>query len=679
MQFKQDSTVKRSDLSEFMAEVHFVSERNNLQIQSTTSKIDIVDEKPIQRLEDDQYEYIAHLRLRTDDGDMHYKKTFEVKIKGYNIDNYTHTFDGGRCYYYKLENVPSVHLKCDLEKQSHFQFARFKIPPQIPNESYQKLSMMEFKSVVDLKFLFFQEGVHVVNMTDSSSDDKHKFHYQVFFYPDSLEESGIFISTDGSIIRNIDNFGIAQYKSYIVDTVNLDNNSIDILESIQKQYVKLTVEPKNSYVSFNGKPLDVKNGKIVFELKEKGFYTCKVECANYVSKIDTIIVDKMDKPIERVIRLNKSLGTLLISGLENDTDSAVVFVDDELKGVIRGKQSYTNNEISSGTHNIKVFNPLYTLFDTMVSVPVGSTVSLKPEWKENHVDISVFCPDNDADIYINGYRMGGDNWNGKLPLGYYRFESRKRGCRPIPKDFNFETPLDIHVFQLPSPVPLIGFLQMDGKCRHAEVDVYRNDSLCFTQKLPVFLPLEVDSYSLVAKKNRNYNEKTFDNILISDSDTFKMFIDQEKVFHFFVEPLVSYDYSGDWAFGCSIGYLHRHLGCKVSCVSNFNFDFQSDKQIPDIDVAPEETAFLMSSLGIYFHVFKDFYLMIAGGYGEKKRYANINGYKCELEKNSYNGPVLEAGMLFSLGSYCLFSLSIYNIGFSSSDFTGFQMGIGLKL
>ena len=72
MQFKQDSTVKRSDLSEFMAEVHFVSDRNNLQIQSTTSKIDIVDEKPIQRLEDDQYEYIAHLRLRTDDGDMHY-------------------------------------------------------------------------------------------------------------------------------------------------------------------------------------------------------------------------------------------------------------------------------------------------------------------------------------------------------------------------------------------------------------------------------------------------------------------------------------------------------------------------------------------------------------------------------------------------------------------------------
>lgn len=684
VRFDVTDTVKNTELSDDEAEIRFISERNDLEIQSNTPGLDIIDKQPSNRFEDDRYMYVVHARLRSEYGEWHRKRTFEIKIKGFAYGKYVGVIESGMRYDIEITNIPDYRLLWYEYEKSRL--VPSKVPPEVQtavSNNLYPLAMIHFHSQVELAFDETDNGI-VGIVCDMNDPLANIYNYRVYLLPDSLDMNGTIYFTDktGVGIQDVKT-GIKKQESLFFSVEkkgNTSNSDETIPLTLKRRYVKISRNPEQALVLLNGSlPIEDREGIATFELREPGFYTYKVVCANYNSISDTLKITNMDDEIPVVsVTLQPSFGTLKVEGLANDTDQAVVYLDEARKCVISYNQPYTDGFVSSGLHNIKVVNPLYMLYDTTINMVQGQVVELHPVWKANYMHLSLSCPDKDASIWLNERKMGGNYWSGNLPLGCYRVETRKDGCQTMAKDLFFDMPDATLSLPLPSPIPFVGYIYMKGNNRKAKVDVYRGDSLCFTCKLPALLPLEVDAYSFVAKKSMNYNAQKQDNVTIRKSDTIQLDFKQVKVRSFFIEALGSLDRSVYYGGGCAIGFLHRHVGWKVSCVSDFIFDYDGDAVISGKDVNPTETAFLMAAFDLVIHLSHGCYLSVGGGYGLKKQFADVDGVRTELTDLSCEGVALKGGLFFTLGSHMICSLSAYSIGFHNADFPGLQLGLGFR-
>ena len=686
VRFVVSDKVRIPELPDDEAEIRFISERNDLEIQSNTPRLDIIDKQPSNRFEDDRYMYVVHARLRSEYGEWHSKRTFEIRIKGFAYGKYVGVIESGMRYDIDITNIPDYRLLC---YENYYEKARL-VPSKVPSEvktavsnNLNPLALVNFYSQVELAFNETDKGI-VGIVCDINDPLENIYKYRVYLLPDSLDMNGTIYYTDKTGVGlQAYKTGIKKYESIFLSVdkkSNTSNSDESTPVTLKRRILKISRYPEQALVLLNGSlPIEDREGIATFELREPGFYTYKVACANYNSISDTLKIMNMDDEIPIVsVSLQPSFGTLKVEGLANDTDQAVVYLDDERKCVISYNQPYTDGFVSSGMHNVKVVNPLYMLYDTTINMVQGQVVELHPVWKANHMHLSLSCPDKDASIWLNERKMGGNIWNGNLPLGCYRVETRKDGCQTMAKDLFFDLPDATLSLSLPSPIPFIGYIYMKGNNRKAKVDVYRGDSLCFTCKLPTLLPLEVDAYSFVAKKSMNYNSQKKEGVGIRKGDTIQLDFKQVKVRSFFIEALGSMDYSGNYSGGCAIGFLHRNIGWRVSCVSDFNFEYNSGAFISGKDVDPTESAFMMAALGLVIHFSHGCYLMVSGGYGLKKQFADVDGVRTELTDISCEGVALEGGLIFSLGSHMICSLSAYNIGFHNADFSGFQLGLGFR-
>ena len=231
------------------------------------------------------------------------------------------------------------------------------------------------------------------------------------------------------------------------------------------------------------------------------------------------------------------------------------------------------------------------------------------------------------------------------------------------------------------PLPLSaakGKLFLSGNNVRDLVGVYRNDSLCLSCMLPAVLYMEEGTYSVQAKKTRKYDAAIYTDLTVRKDSTTALHIHQKRVSFFFTEALAGMDPGREWTGGCAMGMLHRHVGWRISAVSNFNFNDQWDASIHESgEVRTDETLFMMATAGFCFHLFKPVYLTLSGGYGIWRQFAGMDGTRTLLLDRTLEGVTAESGLMVAMGSHLTVSASVYTMSFNSLDYIGGQFGLGV--
>ena len=330
VRFDVTDTVKNTELSDDEAEIRFISERNDLEIQSNTPGLDIIDKQPSNRFEDDRYMYVVHARLRSEYGEWHRKRTFEIKIKGFAYGKYVGVIESGMRYDIEITNIPDYRLLWYEYEKSRL--VPSKVPPEVQtavSNNLYPLAMIHFHSQVELAFDETDNGI-VGIVCDMNDPLANIYNYRVYLLPDSLDMNGTIYFTDktGVGIQDVKT-GIKKQESLFFSVEkkgNTSNSDETIPLTLKRRYVKISRNPEQALVLLNGSlPIEDREGIATFELREPGFYTYKVVCANYNSISDTLKITNMDDEIPVVsVTLQPSFGTLKVEGLANHTDQAVV-------------------------------------------------------------------------------------------------------------------------------------------------------------------------------------------------------------------------------------------------------------------------------------------------------------------------------------------------------------------
>ena len=287
VRFVVTDTVRIPEIPDDEAEIRFISERNDLEIQSNTPKLDIIDKQPSNRFEDDKYMYIVHARLRSEYGEWHGKRTFTIKIKGVDYGRYVCVIESGMGYDIEITNIPDYYLSCGEVYKEDQNLKLSLIPPEVKkivSNNISQLSMVQFVSKAELIIDEKEKGV--VKMICEKEDPwESQYVYTVYLLPDSLDMNGTINVYDknGAVLPRIETrikrAGVKYYEIKKESNSNTDDLSP---QSIIRKYVSIRRSPENALVLLNGSlPFEDREGTATFELREPGFYTYKVACANH--------------------------------------------------------------------------------------------------------------------------------------------------------------------------------------------------------------------------------------------------------------------------------------------------------------------------------------------------------------------------------------------------------------
>lgn len=100
--------------------------------------------------------------------------------------------------------------------------------------------------------------------------------------------------------------------------------------------------------------------------------------------------------------------------------------------------------------------------------------TVKVDLASSKASVNVECDMLQADIYIDGNKVGQGTWNGSMLPGWHEFESKREGYAPVKNEVFIEEN-GKHDITIPNPVPIYGSLDISGHPQLAEV--YVDDSL----------------------------------------------------------------------------------------------------------------------------------------------------------------------------------------------------------
>ena len=222
----------------------------------------------------------------------------------------------------------------------------------------------------------------------------------------------------------------------------------------KKQRLILNVTPKKATVKINGEERKVFNGTFEEELP-LGKYGFTVSADKYHACEDSVVIFNLRKPHVKNIALRQAFGWLRVDGAV-DVSDATLFVDNENLG----KMGSRKMEVASGAHHIRVVKPLYAAFEQNVVVQDSAICSISPVFSKDFGKITLKSKDKDAEIWIDGQRVGVGMYSENINSGNHKIECRKSFHKSMSVEVVVENGQEV-VQELEAPVPLYASLTIN--------------------------------------------------------------------------------------------------------------------------------------------------------------------------------------------------------------------------
>lgn len=239
--------------------------------------------------------------------------------------------------------------------------------------------------------------------------------------------------------------GISQEQKIVVNSGSISFRQ-DINTSASKpQFVVFSVVPQGAVLTIDGKYQTLYDGVCSIVLPN-GRYSYSVSAKNYHTQSDSFVV--AGNKVEKQVILKPAFGWLQISG--NSVEGASVFVDDEFVG----KAPLTTQAIASGKHTLRIVKELYQPYVEQVVINDNSTTTVSANLAANYAIVQLKA--DNAEIWINGRKVGNSMWAGQLAPGTYLFESRKENHQNGVLSQNITIDVAQQSYTLPAPKPITG-------------------------------------------------------------------------------------------------------------------------------------------------------------------------------------------------------------------------------
>ena len=217
-------------------------------------------------------------------------------------------------------------------------------------------------------------------------------------------------------------------------------------------YLTLIVEPKNSQVQIDGKPMSVDAEGGVSTFLAYGDHQYEVSANMYKKEVGNITIS--GDALKKNITLAPDYSILQIN---TNPQGATVYIDD----VDCGTTPLKTSPIKSGPHLFKFTLPMYKIKSvTHTVMGSGTTETITETLQPDFATITITAPDQ-AEIYINNEKKGSGKWEGKLPTGTYLFEARKPSHHPYKTTVTVESG-EMQTIAMQAPTPQYGILNIQS-------------------------------------------------------------------------------------------------------------------------------------------------------------------------------------------------------------------------
>ena len=518
----------------------------------------------------------------------------------------------------------------------------------------------------------------------------------------------IFHTDLGNVELHTANYSVnvqSLYTYKIVLRGTMESNPNGVLK-ITQQFLVFKVEPKDAMVTVNGAPWPVVDG-VAQKRVSFGQYECRIEAQDYHG-VDTIVtVDNAETKVVVEKHLKPAFGYLKIEGDVAILSQASIHIDNA-----NGSEALqAPKKMSSGSHRVRVVHPKYKPFDQTVTINDGMTNTVKVNLNANYSTVTL-AVDTDAEIWVNGEKMGTHSWTGDLEAGSYSIECRLANHTPSVKLVTITENMSGETIHLDTPTPLMGVLVVSTT---PISNLYIDNKL--VGETPIQTNLTVGSHSLRMEK-KGYQPLT-ESVTIKDGKTIEVEkqlvalpepkekekpkkevkLKKEEQQKSEVKPKVekpqasipntwfatlnfAYDPSPQTSFGFTIGSVKR-FGWYFSTMSNFSFkamqyDYTTDADGYVDEEMPTYTGESCSTRlsvmgGAMMKVAEPLYLRAGVGYGMRvKSWYTPDNALVNIPDDSWTGVDVSLGAQVHLKGFVL-SFDAVTTGFKNVEIKG---GVG---
>ena len=248
-------------------------------------------------------------------------------------------------------------------------------------------------------------------------------------------------------------------------TLNLEGNrEYEMLASLNQTFsiiVNSNVANADVYIDgvFKGKT-DSSNSLTIKEVMI-GEHKLKVQYGKVSSEQD---IEVNDGSISFRLSVNTAANEPQFVVFTVEPQSAVVTIDGKHYTLTEGAMRAV---LDGGTYNYTVSAVGYHSQSGTFTV-AGSKVTKNITLSADAATVTLAVADN-AEIWVNGERVGAGRWSGKLNSGAYIFEARKAGHRTTTTSKHITSAQPVQSYTLETPTPIVGSIMVDGTPINADV------------------------------------------------------------------------------------------------------------------------------------------------------------------------------------------------------------------
>lgn len=158
----------------------------------------------------------------------------------------------------------------------------------------------------------------------------------------------------------------------------------------------------------------------------------------------TIVKKKLTETAELTIRITPP--------------NAVLFLDGELQSL--DAEGVFKKVVPVGPHDYRIEAVGFYSAVGSVEVKEGTNEPLVINMKSSMSILTVTCPDDEADILLNGEVKGKSRWTGNVPPGKYVVEARRAGHEPTAEEIEVGAREELTV-SVAAPTPIYGKLRVE--------------------------------------------------------------------------------------------------------------------------------------------------------------------------------------------------------------------------
>ena len=249
--------------------------------------------------------------------------------------------------------------------------------------------------------------------------------------------------------------------------MKLTTAKINILveEAIDQQFLVFNVTPPDAFVTVDGEPWPVSNGRAEKRVK-LGKHEYRIEALDYHTEIGRVEVGP-DKKEQKTITLKPAFGYLKIEGDYSVLSNATIYVDKA-----KGDDALKNGmKLSSGQHTLSVIHSKFKSYQSTVNIKDGETTTYKVVLGANYSTVTLKADDPTAEIYVDGAKMGIGSWTGDLVTGDYLVECRKSNHHSVPRRVTITDHMSGEIITLNPPIPINGRLVVTSDPSGAKISI----------------------------------------------------------------------------------------------------------------------------------------------------------------------------------------------------------------